>query len=73
MSIEDKAVIKDLSYSTSGTLILNNGKNIFTLENEEISFVDFVGNLKIIGSKFKMDGFVKKLDISGKSAISITS
>ena len=73
LSVEKEVVIKSLSYSTSGTININNGKNIFTLENEEMIVENFVGDLKILGGKFKMSGFVKKLDINGKSAISISS
>ena len=73
VDVKKEVVIKEMSYSTSGEIIINNGKNIFNLENEKISIEDFVGDLKIFGDKFNLDGFVKKLDIRGKSAITISS
>ena len=73
LGIEDEVVIKEISYSTSGSININNGKNIFSLDGEQIIVEDFVGDLKILGGKFKLDGFVKKLDINGKSAITISS
>ena len=73
LAVVEEVVIKEMSYSTSGEININNGKNIFNLENEKISIEDFVGDLKIFGDNFSLDGFVKKLDISGKSAITISS
>lgn len=72
-SAEKDVVIKELIYETSGTVNLNNGKNVFNIDNEETTLQDFVGNIKVENQKFKLDGFIKNLNIMGKSAISVSS
>ncbi len=72
-SAEKDVVIKELIYATSGTIKLNDDKNIFNVENEEITLRDFVGDIKVENQKFKLDGYIKNLNIMGKSAISVSS
>lgn len=71
--VEKEVVIKKLTYTASGKINLNDGKNIFNIENEEISLEDFVGNLKIENDKITLGGYVKKLNIKGVSGISVSS
>lgn len=71
--VEKEVVIKNLAYTASGEVVLNNGKNTFSLENEEINFEDFVGDLKIENGKIFFNGFVKRLNIKGQSGISVSS
>ena len=73
LEIKDKVIIRKLEYKTSGIIRLNEEKNIFNLDNEEISIEGFIGDLTIENSKSKFDGNVRKLDIKGDSKISIFS
>ena len=71
--VEKEAVIKKITYVSSGSIRLNDGKNVFNIENEEVSFEDFMGNLKIENGKLNLEGYVKNLDIKGKQGISVSS
>lgn len=62
--------INKLSYQTSGTVSLNNDKNIFNLNNENITITDFRGSL-LADDKFNLNGDIQSLSISGKSNINI--
>ena len=72
-SAEKDVVIKELIYTASGIVNLNDGKNIFNIDNEEITLQDFLGNIKIENERFKLDGYIKNLDIKGQSGISVSS
>ena len=72
-SAEKDVVIKKLIYTTSGNINLNDGKNIFNIDKEEITLQDFFGNIKAENEKFKINGYIKNLDIKGQSGISVSS
>jgi hypothetical protein len=63
--------IGEINYVTSGTIRLNGGKEIFSVNNEEIIINDFYGSLLINNGKFKIEGDVGELGISGESNINI--
>ena len=63
--------IKELNYITTGTLRINNDKNILRDENEEIEMNDFNGDIIISNDKFKLEGTLNKLKIKGNYGISI--
>ena len=71
--VENEVVIDKIKYISSGNIVLNGGKNVFNIENEEISFEDFMGDLRIENEKFSLNGYVKNLDIKGESGISVFS
>ena len=70
---EKDVVIKELIYTTSGNINLNDGKNIFNIDDEEITLQDFFGNIKAENERFKLNGYIKNLDIKGQSGISVSS
>jgi len=63
--------IDKITYTTSGVLELNGGKQTLNLENDEIEIVGFYGNLKVEKSKLSLDGTVKELNVLGDEKISI--
>ena len=73
LEIKGGVSIKELDYITSGTIRVNDDKNIFRVENEEIIMKNFQGDMSIERGKFKIDGMVKQLEIKGVQGISITS
>lgn len=73
LEVRNGVSIKELNYITSGTIRLNNNKDVFQVENEEISMEDFEGDLVIENNKLKIEGKISKLEIKGDQIISITS
>lgn len=72
LEISEEVYVKDISYNTSGTIRLNGGKNLFGVENEEVSINDFKGKIVIQNGKFSLDGTATGLDISGAQGISVS-
>ncbi len=72
LNIKNEINIKKLSYITTGKININNGKNIFNLDNEQISLKNFIGDASAENNKFKISGLVEKLDIAGKTKISLS-
>ena len=72
LNIENEISISKLSYATTGKISINDGKNIFNLDNEQINLKNFVGDINAENSEFKMSGFVEKLDIAGETKISLS-
>lgn len=73
LKIEETVFIKELDYITSGLIKINNGKNIFNIGEEKIILSDFQGDLRIENRKFKINGYIEKLEILGDSGISVSS
>lgn len=73
LEIKEKVSIKELAYITSGIVRLNEDKNIFNLNNEEIVITNFNGDLIIENGRSKFNGYVRKLDIKGDSEVSVFS
>jgi len=71
LEISEGVFIKKLSYSASGTVKLNDGKEIFNLDQEEITIKEFYGSLLLDKGKFSIDGYIRELDIAGDSNINI--
>ena len=71
LEIERGVSIGEINYVTSGTIRLNGGKEIFSVNKEEITVKNFYGSLSISSGKFKIEGHVGELDISGESNINI--
>jgi len=72
LSIENEIKISKLSYITTGEIRINGGKKIFTLDNEQISLKNFIGDVSAENNKFKMSGLIEKLDIAGETKISLS-
>ena len=72
LNIEKEISIGKLSYISSGKISINDGKNIFNLDSEQVSLKNFVGDVNAEDNKFKMSGFVEKLDIAGEAKISVS-
>lgn len=71
LEIRETASIKKLSYNTSGKISLFNGKNLFDIYNEEIIINNFQGDLKAENGKFRLNGYLEKLEVMGESDISV--
>jgi len=72
LRIENKVVIKELSYNSTGTINVNGGENILRFRNKEIEIRNFNGNVKIQGSKLNLDGYASKIDIKGDFTVSVS-
>ena len=71
LNIQNKAMIKKLSYVSSGKIDIDNGKSLVNLENNELNIQNFEGNIKVEKNVVKMIGSVQKLEIDGKTKFSI--
>ena len=73
LEVRNGVSIEELNYITSGTIRVNNNKNVFQVENEEINMEDFEGDFVIENNKFRIDGRISELEIKGNQGILITS
>lgn len=71
LEIREGVEIEELVYTTSGTIRVNNDKNILRIENEEIEMRYFDGDIVIENNKFRIEGMVSKLEVKGDQGISI--
>jgi hypothetical protein len=62
--------LEPFSYKTSGTVVLNNGKSSFSLDEEIISLGEFQGSLKKNADEFLLQGYTKEINIQGDLKIS---
>ena len=67
----DDVYISKLSYTASGKITLNDGKNIFEVNNESVSISRFSGNIKGDKNEFNFDGYAEKVGVSGDTDISV--
>ena len=72
LNIESEVLVKKIFYSSSGIIKINDGKNIFNLEDENIGIENFIGSLKVENNKFKMNGSIEGMEIQGKNKISVS-
>jgi|TARA_Y100000031_G_scaffold40284_1_gene46457 hypothetical protein len=73
LEISKKVLINKLAYKTSGIIMLDEEKNIFNINDEEIVITNFNGDLTIENGKSQFKGYLKKLEIKGDSEISVFS
>lgn len=73
ISVKKGVSIEELNYVTSGTIRVNNERNIFQVNGEKVNMKNFQGDLSIENNNFKLHGKVSRLDIKGEQGISITS
>jgi hypothetical protein len=73
LEINNGVSIKEITYITSGLIKLNNGEQVFNINNNEITIKDFYGNIIIDKEKFNADGYIGELSIVGESNINIQS
>lgn len=66
LEISDGAFISKLIYNATGIIKINNGKNIFNLDNEEIEIRGFLGSLRVERKKFEINGKIDRLEIRGQ-------
>lgn len=71
LTIEDEVHIKELSYSTTGTISLGNQKGVFNINNEEVMIDDFYGDIESYNKELTLDGRVSGLNIKGESNIQV--
>jgi len=67
----ENIAINEISYITKGSINIDREKTIINIDNEEIKIKNFKGNLEIQDKIFNIQGYLNKLDIEGKSIISI--
>ncbi len=72
LSIEREILVKKIFYSSSGIVKINDGKDIFSLNEEKISIENFIGSLKVESGKFKMNGSIEGMEIQGENKISVS-
>ncbi len=63
--------ISSLTYTTTGSIQINEGKTIINLDNEQAQIQNFHGDLTISKGKFILDGTLESLKVNGESVISI--
>tara|TARA_Y100000034_G_scaffold52866_1_gene64960 strand:- start:292 stop:1002 length:711 start_codon:yes stop_codon:yes gene_type:complete len=73
LEISKKVLINKLAYKTSGVIRLDEEKNIFNINDEEIAITNFNGDLIIENGKSQFKGYIKKLEIKGDSEVSVFS
>ena len=71
LKITNGVSINEIIYITSGLIKLNNGEQIFNIDNNEITIKDFYGNIIIDKEKFNANGYISELKIVGESDINI--
>ena len=71
LQITNEVSINEITYITSGLIKLNNGEQVFNINNNEITIKDFYGNIIIDKEKFNADGYISELSIVGESNINI--
>lgn len=72
LSIGREILVEKIFYSSSGIVKINNGKNIFNLNEEKINIKNFIGSLKVENGKFKMNGSIEGMEIQGENKISVS-
>lgn len=63
--------IPSLDYLTSGKIEVD-GETVIDIENERVISKNFVGNMKVAGEHFKLNGAVESLKITGEKDISFS-
>lgn len=71
LEIGNEVSISELSYKTSGTVKLNNENKVFNINDEEITIINFQGDILIENNEFILEGYVDGLDIVGDLNIHI--
>lgn len=71
LKITDRVSINEITYVTSGLIKLNDGEQIFNINNDEITIKDFYGSIIIDKEKFNANGYINELRILGESNINI--
>ena len=71
LEITNEVSINEITYITSGLIKLNNGEQVFNINNNEITIKDFYGSIIIDKEKFNADGYISELSIVGESNINI--
>ncbi len=66
----DNLFLDPVSYKTSGTIVLNEGKSTINLDEEMISLGKFQGSLKKNKQGFILEGYTGKVDVQGDLEIS---
>ncbi len=72
LQLINEVYIRNLDYVSSGKINLNQGKNIFGLDEERLKIKDFYGNLNVENKTLHFSGFVDYLKIDGNSNIEIS-
>lgn len=71
LEIINGASVDEIKYITSGSIKLNDGKEILNIYDEKVIINDFYGNIMIEYGKFHAEGYISELSIIGKSNINI--
>jgi len=72
LNIESEVLVEKMFYSSSGIIRINNGKNVFNIEDENIGVKNFIGSLRIENDKFKMNGSIESMEIQGQNKILVS-
>lgn len=71
MKINGNAYIEYLEYNTTGTVTVNDGRNIFNLNGENLLIQDFEGSIETDMENFRLYGEVALVEIRGDGSILI--
>ncbi len=61
----DNIFLNPLSYTTSGSINLNDGKINININEEEVRLGKFRGDVEVYGGEFKIEGGTEKLEVVG--------
>lgn len=64
--------IKNLDYNTTGTISINDGENIFNLQNQEVILRNFNGGISVENNKIKLAGYAESINVLGEHQISVS-
>ena len=72
MSIGEGVLISRISYNATGKIDINDGKNVFNLENQGVVIKSFNGGIKIENRRIILEGYIEGIEITGEQQISIS-
>ncbi|MBS3070994.1 hypothetical protein J4407_01690 [Candidatus Pacearchaeota archaeon] len=71
LEMGNEVSIKKISYVTSGLINVEDGKNAFVVNEEQVTINDFKGSIQISNKKFRLDGQISDLEILGNKNVNI--
>ncbi|MBI5803091.1 hypothetical protein HY448_00165 [Candidatus Pacearchaeota archaeon] len=71
LELGNQVQIKKVSYTASGKVNLDNGKNEISITDEQITMGGFKGHIKSANENIILSGKIQSLDISGETKIHV--
>lgn len=73
LTIDEGVFIDELNYETSGSIILDEGKNVFNLAGDEILIKNFLGSLSVENKKLFISGELDSFEVFGETEVYVSS